>query len=97
MKFNEFIAKEQRLAILILLLQSNSYRTNSSLAYSFLDQQALALSDDKLKTELTWLEEQGLVSLERLESVYIITLTKRGADVAKGLAFNDGVSRPEVV
>ncbi|EDQ2494188.1 ArsR family transcriptional regulator, partial [Salmonella enterica subsp. enterica] len=49
---------------------------------------------DQVKTELRWLEEQSLVRTETLESVLVVWLTERGADVAAGRTIVPGVKRP---
>jgi hypothetical protein len=43
-------------------------------------------SRDQIKSELRWLEEQGLVTVEDIETVLVARLTERGADVAAGRA-----------
>lgn len=42
-----------------------------------------------------WLEQRGLVKIERLDAnLLTMTLTKRGQEVAKGYAREDGVDLP---
>jgi hypothetical protein len=52
-------------------------------------------SRDIVRTELTWLKEQGLITIEIVgESTYVATITERGVDVASGAATIPGVKRP---
>lgn len=92
--FAEFLRHDQRLVILRLLAELPAFTSNSSVLASLLGQFGHLMSRDQIKTEIRWLEEQGLLRVEQTESVLIVTLTERGADVAAGRARVDGVKRP---
>lgn len=47
-------------------------------------------SIDRLRTDLAWCEEQGLIS----QAGDVATLTERGSDVAQGRARMPGVGQP---
>ncbi|ECG5643223.1 ArsR family transcriptional regulator [Salmonella enterica subsp. enterica serovar Poona] len=94
MKFVDFLREDQRLVMLRILQEMPGYSSNSSVLYSALTQYGHNLSRDQIRTELRWLEEQSLVRLEALESVLVVWLTERGADVAQGRAVVPGVKRP---
>lgn len=48
-----------------------------------------------MRNHLNWLEEQGLVQIERLSDGFMVAkITQRGLDVANGEAVVDGVKRP---
>ncbi|EMW9316170.1 ArsR family transcriptional regulator [Salmonella enterica] len=94
MKFVDFLREDWRLVILRILSEMPGYSSNSSVLYSALTQYGHNLSRDQVKTELRWLEEQALVRTETLESVLVVWLTGRGADVAAGRAVVPGVKRP---
>lgn len=49
---------------------------------------------DRLRTELAWLAEQGLVDLAGSDTLTVATLTERGADAACGRITVPGVRRP---
>ena len=49
---------------------------------------------DRLRTELGWLAEQGLVDLDGPDTLPVATLTERGADAAHGRITVPGVRRP---
>jgi hypothetical protein len=47
-----------------------------------------------VRTDIEWLGEQGLVTVELVVSIRIATLSMRGLDVAEGRAQAPGVKRP---
>lgn len=94
MKYPELVAADRRLVILHILNESAGYTCNEHLLISLLESFGHSPSHDALRTELAWLEEQGLVSVRDVAGVSIATLTTRGADVAAGRAHVPGVKRP---
>lgn len=94
MKYAERVSQEQRLVMLQALATDGDYRINDLMLYTWLEQVALEISMDKLRTQMRWLEEQELVTIEQMGSMLIATLTERGLDIAKGRARVDGVARP---
>ena len=94
MNFASFLREDQRLVMLRFLSEMPSYSSNSSVIYQALTRYGHAPSRDQIKSELRWLEEQGLLKVEEVESVLLATLTERGMDVAKGRVKQDGVKRP---
>lgn len=93
-QFSTFMAEDRRLVILRVLAELPAYRTNSFLLQTLLSKWGHDPSSDQVKTDLTFLQEQGLVTVVTVESVYIATLTTRGADVAAGRITTPGVKRP---
>ena len=93
-KYADFLRQDLRLVALRLLAELPAYRANSSVLTMALDRYGHAVSRDQVKTELRWLEEQGLVRIEDLDAVLVATLTERGQDVATGRAVVPGVKRP---
>ena len=93
-KYAEFLRQDQRLVLLRILAEMPAYRSNSSVLAGALHGYGHSASRDQIKTELHWLGEQGLVQVEDLESILIVTLTERGADVAAGCARVPGVKLP---
>jgi Fe2+ or Zn2+ uptake regulation protein len=93
--FAEHLAEDRRLVILRLLEQAPGYQLNASVLHSGLDRIGHDVSRDVLRTDLAWLAEQGLVTLDHLaEGVTVATLTERGLDAAHGRAIIPGVKRP---
>ena len=93
-EFALFLAEDRRLVVLRVLAELPAYRTNSFVLATLLSKWGHDPSADQVKTDLAWLQEQDLVTVETVESVHIATLTTRGADVAAGRAVVPGVKRP---
>ena len=94
MSFSDYLRTDMRLVILRILSEMPSYSSNSSAIWSVLTRCGHSPSRDQVKSELRWLEEQGLVTVEDIETVLVARLTERGADVATGRAVVPGVKRP---
>lgn len=94
MSFKDYLRRDVRLVTLRILSEMPEYRANSSVITNVLDQFGHAATRDQVKTELRWLEEQGLIQLTEVGSVLVATLLERGQDVARGRATVDGVAKP---
>lgn len=95
MSYQQLLTEDQRLVILRILSELPSYKANSSTIRNMLAVYGHDISRDKVKTELSWLSEQGLIKLTDLtEHVLVATLTTRGEDIATGRASIIGVNRP---
>lgn len=95
MSFASFEAEHIRLAILNLLDQDADYSHNEHILAGALDELGFRLSQDRLRTECSWLAEQALINLEQVTgSVWVASLTSRGHDVASGRSRTPGIARP---
>lgn len=94
MSFRDYLRKDVRLVLLRVLDEMPSYRANSSVLANVLHQFGHAATHDQVKTELRWLAEQGLLTLDEAGGVLVATLAERGQDVAEGRAVVDGIARP---
>ena len=84
-----------RLTILLILAEAPGYRANNSIIHTSVESVGLPATRDQVRTELAWLEEQELVSLEHPSATMIVgSLTERGHDVATARATCPGVQRP---
>jgi len=92
--FSQHLVHDRRLVLLRLLADLAAYRANSSVLTMALAGFGHACSRDQVRTELHWLAEQHLVTLEVMGPVLVATATERGLDVARGLAVVPGVARP---
>lgn len=72
----------------------DGFEANESIIDSCLDAYGHKISRDAVRTQLAWLEEQGLITLRDVADCQIATLTSRGEDVATGQARAPGVKRP---
>ncbi|MBB4819251.1 Fe2+ or Zn2+ uptake regulation protein [Pseudomonas alcaligenes] len=95
-KYADFLSEDRRLVILRVLDEMPGYRANSSVLHTLLQQWGHEPSRDLVKTELRWLQEQQLVTIDEVDggSVLLAKLTERGSDVVAGRARVDGVKRP---
>ena len=94
-KYANYLSEDRRLVILRVLVEMPTYRANSSVLHTVLGEWGHEPSRDQVKSELRWLEEQQLVTLDDVGegSVLLAKLTERGIDVAEGRARVDGVKR----
>ncbi len=92
--FADLIASDIRLVMLRCLNEDSGYALNESMLQSMLEALGHNVSRDKVRTELAWLAEQGLITVATVVSIQVATLTMRGADVAVGRATVPGVKRP---
>lgn len=95
MSFRDLITADIRLAILQALEQDPDYSHNEHVLGRVLTAVGHAVGGDRLRTELRWLEEQGLVKISTVgEGLMVVRLTGRGSDVGLGRSMVDGVARP---
>lgn len=93
-QYADFLRQDMRLVILRLLVEMPTYRANSSVLNTALDNFGHTVSRDQVKTELHWLAEQGALAIEDVGPVLVATLTERGQDIAAGRARVPGIKRP---
>lgn len=99
MTLARILAEDRRLVILRLLHEDGDFSVNESILAKALAAYGHAIGRDALRTEIAWLAEQGLVTVEDLprpgrDPLAVVTLTERGADVAQGRVRTPGVARP---
>ncbi|MFM5095801.1 VpaChn25_0724 family phage protein [Aeromonas rivipollensis] len=93
----EFVVSDQRLLILRSLREMTGYSANDSILDSCLEAYGHSISRDAVRTQMRWLEEQGLITVEKVGETLVAKLTGRGDDVATGQAVVDGVKKPRPV
>lgn len=94
MSFSNLLKEDQRLVILRALVQDLGYSHNESIIHKVLEEFGHACSRDCVRTHLSWLQEQGLLTVKDVAGYMVATITQRGADVACGRASVPGVNRP---
>lgn len=92
--FAAHLAEDRRLVILRVLLESSAYTANEFLLHSMVERLGHVVSTDRIRTDLSWLQEQELVTVEAVAGVRIAKLQIRGEDVARGRTEVPGVKRP---
>ncbi|MFO1417265.1 MAG: hypothetical protein U1E83_01210 [Methylotetracoccus sp.] len=94
MSFDQFETERRRLEILNLVGEKPGYTANEAVIREQLEGLGHRVSRDRLKADLAWLVEQDLLLAQTPGGVYVVTLTARGSDVARGLARVPGVAKP---
>lgn len=85
-------AQHLRLCLLRFLAEANPHESNSSILHDAACDYGLPCTRDQVETELAWLAEQGLVRVEKpIPTLSVVTLLRRGLDVAQGRAVVPGV------
>ena len=93
MTIREILDSDQRLVILRSLLDCGD-SANESILQTCLQTYGHRVSRDVVRTHLSWLREQGLVSLSDVSGCYVAEISGRGDDVANGLTTVPGVKKP---
>jgi len=92
--FSNLITEDIRLVILRSLEEISDYSLNESVLHSVLGAFGHHVSRDRVRTEMDWLAEQGLITIETISDIKIAALTSRGEDAACGRSTVSGVKRP---
>jgi DeoR/GlpR family transcriptional regulator of sugar metabolism len=92
--FASFKAERRRLEILRAVAKAPAFTVDETVLTHDLDHIGHAVSRDTLRADLAWLEEQGCLLAQQPGGVWVVTLTARGSDVAKGLANCPGIAHP---
>lgn len=94
MSFQKLLEEDRRLVILRTLAQDAGYDLNEHVLSAALAELGHTVSRDRLRADLAWLAEQGLIKANDISGVRVVRLTPRGEDVALGRAMVPGVKRP---
>jgi hypothetical protein len=93
--FYDFTMGHVRLTGLRALVESPNYSANDSVLAQTIESVGLPVTRDQLRTQLGWLDEQGLIQIRRASDTLMVAVAReRGVDVALGRAAVDGVQRP---
>ncbi len=94
MNFEAYQTEDRRLTLLRALQAAAQYTANAYLLRSYCGHLGHVVSADRIEQDIAWLDEQGLVDVQKPQGVTVATLTTRGLDVATGAATVPGVKRP---
>ena len=87
-----FIGKQR---IIILQGIEKSITLSNEMAQRLLRVYGHTLPLEKVNSICFWLEQRGLVTIEKLdESIFVMKLTRHGSEVAKGFVREEGVDLP---
>lgn len=87
-------SRHRRLAILRVLAEAPGYTGNDSLLATIVNDFGIVSTRDQVRGELTWLRDQGFVSLKDTAGVLVATMTEAGGELAAGRRTDPGVARP---
>jgi hypothetical protein len=88
------VRKHRRLAILRHLEACVDYTSNASILGDVLDGVGVTSTRDQVITELAWLKENGFVSYEDRADFIVAEATRRGVEIARGIATHPEIQRP---
>jgi Fe2+ or Zn2+ uptake regulation protein len=94
MSLTEIKNEHQRRSILKALSAMVGFGANHSMVRETCASFGVGMSNDTIKTQLYWLEEQGLISIKTQGNYLLAELKARGQDVVDGLVFIPGIKRP---
>ncbi len=94
MKYSEIQAQDRRFIILQALKEDCDYAQNDQILKSVLASVGHNVSDVALTADIAWLSDAQLVTTEWVSDLCVVTLTRRGEDVATGATIFTGVKRP---
>lgn len=95
MNYAEEVIRDARLRLLQMLAIKPAYTGNEvALQSEMSSKYGHALARDRVRTELSWLEDQGLLVLQKPGGIMLATLTSSGLEVSGGIARNPGVATP---
>jgi Fe2+ or Zn2+ uptake regulation protein len=92
--FAEHFAADRRLCILKLLEAAPEFTANEYLLQSALAEHGHSISRAALRTDLAWLAEQGVLTVNDGGALHVAQITERGVDVAHARATVPGIKRP---
>ena len=95
MAFFDLMREDRRLVLLRLLADAPEYTANQYVLHAALEAAGHRVSHDLVRSDLAWLEEQGLSINQTPGGVILSTATARGVDAARGRVVVPGVKRPE--
>jgi hypothetical protein len=95
MSYRDLVAADLRLVVLRILAEAPVFQANLAVLAMACADYGHSVGRDFLRSQINWLSEQGLIETRAIGGILIVTLLERGLDVAKGLATEPGVKRPQ--
>jgi DNA-binding transcriptional ArsR family regulator len=94
-RFAALLAEDRRLIILRALSEDHDYALNDFILKRALASLGHEVSRDVLRGDLTWLADQRLITVRKLDDgvIWVARATEDGVDVARGRP-HPGVARP---
>jgi DNA-binding GntR family transcriptional regulator len=91
--YEQTLTEHQRLTVLRLLAEGG-YESNESILQFEVNRRCPKCTRDKVRTLISWLKDQGLVTINDVSGFMVARITQSGLDAAKGLSVVPGVQPP---
>ncbi|ANT39897.1 hypothetical protein RGUI_0826 [Rhodovulum sp. P5] len=93
--YSDTVRRHRRLAILRHLEACSGYASNASILGDVLAGLGLRSTRSQVITELTWLAENGFLTLDGHHDDFVIaTATQDGVEIARGVTHHPEIQRP---
>jgi len=86
------VTEERRSVILQIIAKANDYKMNEIEIQNELDKRGMKASFDRIRTDLAWLSEQEVITLQT-ESDWLVFLTQYGVDVVLARTWVPGINQ----
>jgi repressor of nif and glnA expression len=93
MSFAELVTEDIRL-IILRSIADDGYSLNEAILQEVLNIYGHNVGRDRVRTEMQWLSEQGLISIDNVAGFMVGRLTGKGQDCASGKCRVPGVKKP---
>ena len=94
LNFADITRADMRLVMLRCMAEDPGYALNESTLQLAVEMFGHRVSRDQVRSEMRWLQEQGLLAVEAVSGILVAKLTGRGMDCAEGRCIVDGVKKP---
>lgn len=94
--YTEFLAKDRRLRILELLHESGGSMNHRVMTTALGALGHSRVAEKTLKDDFRLLEKRDLIVSDFIGDMQVVTITRRGVEVAKGIVQVDDVQPPEI-
>ncbi|MDR1424273.1 MAG: hypothetical protein LBI92_06710 [Azoarcus sp.] len=85
--------EDRRLCILGMLLESSRYMANDRVLRATLEQLGHSVTAARVRADLSWLEDVGLISIRVTDGLLVTALREEGEEVARGIRQMPGVAQ----
>jgi Fe2+ or Zn2+ uptake regulation protein len=85
--------RHRRLSVLRILAEAPGYTANDSLLGMVVNEFGIVSTRDQVRSELTWLSEQGFVTIKDVAGVMVATITEAGGEIAAGRRTDPGIAK----
>lgn len=94
-RIRQELRADRRLRILQILLHTPAYQTNENVLQCLLYVLGHCISGDALRSDLTWLQEQGLIDVHEAHCLWVARLLDRGEEFCRGGVTQNGIAKPK--